>query len=214
MSRVMRWIGETPNAVLLAVQIAGVLLYPFMEVSRPGRALFSLFSMLVLVLAVVAVRATPALTWVAILIGVPLVMLTAFETADRLPDDWETVSALLHSAFYFYAVYALIRYLFDDSHVTRDEIYAIGAAFTVAAWAFTYLYVGAQLIWPGSFGPQRSWMDLLFLSFTTLTSTGLSDITPVLPNARSFVMMEQIAGLMYVAFVMARMVALTVRRFP
>lgn len=44
---------------------------------------------------------------------------------------------------------------------------------------------------------------MLFLSFTNLTSVGLSDITPVLPHARSWVMIEQVAGLMYVALVIS-----------
>ena len=56
-------------------------------------------------------------------------------------------------------------------------------------------------------------MELLYLSFTTLTSVGLSDITPILPNARSFVMIEQVSGVMYVALVVARLVGLTIARF-
>jgi hypothetical protein len=73
------------------------------------------------------------------------------------------------------------------------------------------------VIWPGSFiaaiAPEapRTWFELLFLSFTTLTSTGLSDVIPVLPNARSVVMIEQVLGLMYVALVISRIVGLTLR---
>ena len=55
-------------------------------------------------------------------------------------------------------------------------------------------------------------MELLFLSVTTLTSTGLSDVVPVRPNARSFVMIEQIAGMLYLALVVARLVGLTIAR--
>ena len=46
-------------------------------------------------------------------------------------------------------------------------------------------------------------------TFTTLTSTGLSDVVPILPHARSLVMIEQVAGLMYVALVISRIVGLT-----
>ena len=60
----------------------------------------------------------------------------------------------------------------------------------------------------------RSWMELLFLSFTTLSSTGLSDVIPVKASARSFVMIEQLAGLGYVAMVVSRLVALTVLGRP
>ena len=46
-------------------------------------------------------------------------------------------------------------------------------------------------------------MELLFLSFTTLTSTGLSDVIPVRPFARGVVMLEQLAGLAYVAMLVS-----------
>jgi hypothetical protein len=135
-------------------------------------------------------------------------------------DSIVLVSALLHAPLYLYVSYGMVRYVFGDEHVTSDEVYAVGAAFTVVAWGFAYVYSGAQVIWPGSFadagGPgDQTWFELLFLSFTTLTSTGLSDITPVLPNARSLSMVEQVTGVFYIAFVVARMVALTViRRRP
>jgi hypothetical protein len=103
--------------------------------------------------------------------------------------------------------------------VTRDEVFAVGAAFTVVAWGFAYVFAATQIIWPQSFiaavdpNAARTWMELLFLSVTTLTSTGLSDVVPVLPNARSFVMIEQIAGMLYLAMVVARLVGLTIARF-
>ena len=86
---------------------------------------------------------------------------------------------------YLYAAYALIAYMLADHEITRDELFAVGATFTLVAWAFAYLYTVCQAIDPGSFtaavDPQddRSWMELLFLSFTTLSSTGLSDVVPV-----------------------------------
>jgi hypothetical protein len=59
---------------------------------------------------------------------------------------------------------------------------------------------------------QRTWMELLFLSFTNLTSTGLSDVTPIKPFARGVVMIEQLGGLAYVAMLVSRLVGLTVMR--
>ena len=57
--------------MLLGVQLAGVLLYPFMEGAGAGRALFSLFGIVVLGLAVLAVRASPAFTWFSVMLGAP-----------------------------------------------------------------------------------------------------------------------------------------------
>ncbi len=58
----MQKVKNTPSAMLVFVQLAGVLLYPFTEASRAGRALFSMFGNIVLALAVLAVRRTPAVT--------------------------------------------------------------------------------------------------------------------------------------------------------
>jgi hypothetical protein len=213
-----RAVWEHPSAVLLAGQLLGVLLYPFMEQSAAGRSLLSLFSLVVLVLAVRAVRATPAWTWAALLVGLPVFALTileAFQPENRTILLW---SSVMHATFYFYTSYGLIRYMFKDRLVTADELFATGATFTVVAWAFAYVFVAVQVVWPGSFtaavdpASDRSWMELLFLSFTTLTSVGLSDVVPILAHARSLVMIEQVAGLMYVALVISRIVGLTLYR--
>jgi hypothetical protein len=207
-----------PSAILLIVQLVGVLLYPYFDDSPVGRALLSLFSLGVLVLAVRAIRATPAWTWVAILLGLPVVALTVLEALQHQNATIVLWSAILHAAFYSYTSFALLRYLFRDRFVTLDELWATGATFTVLAWAFAYVYVAAQVVWPGSFiaavdpSAPRSWVELLFLSITTLTSTGLSDVIPILPHARSLVMIEQVAGLMYVALVISRVVGLTLFR--
>jgi hypothetical protein len=55
-------------------------------------------------------------------------------------------------------------------------------------------------------------MELLFLSFTNLSATGLSDIVPITDHARSVVMIEQLAGLGYVALFVSRLVGLTLGR--
>ena len=53
-------------------------------------------------------------------------------------------------------------------------------------------------------------MELLFLSFTTLSGVGLGDIIPLLPMARALVMIEEFAGVMYLALVVSRLIALSV----
>ena len=208
---------EHPSAVLLAVQLVAVLAYPFFDDSPVGRAVLGVVGTAVVLIALWAVRRTPALSWVAVLLGGPAMVCTVLEAISPSTDAFVLGSALLHAPFYFYVSYGMIRYLFHDDKVTRDELYATGAAFTVVAWGFAYLYVAAQVIWPGSFtavegASERSWFELLFLSFTTLTSVGLSDVTPVLEHARSLVMVEQVAGVLYVALVVARLVGLTVAR--
>lgn len=127
------------------------------------------------------------------------------------------VGHLLLAVFYFYTAYGLVAYIFEDNFVTQDELFAVGAAFTVVAWGFAYLFVATQIIWPGSFASSTgeeilTWQELLFCSVANFTGVGLSDVTPVLPHAQSIVMVEQIGGVLYIAMVISRLVALTVTR--
>lgn len=216
MSR-LRTARDHPSAILLAMQLVAVLSYPFLDGSVAGRAVVGVVQMSVVLLAAWAVRRTPALSWVAVLLGGPAMVFTIFEALQPSTDWVVLVSALFHVPFYFYVSYAMIRYLFHDDKVTRDELYATGAAFTVVAWGFAYVYAAAQVIWPESFvgangESDQSWFELLYLSFTTLTSVGLSDIVPALDHARSLVMVEQVAGIFYVALVVARLVGLNAIR--
>ena len=212
--------------VLLVVQLAAILLYPSMETATLGewryfgKSLFGVVGLIVLFLAVRAVRATPALTWIAAVIGIPVVVLTVAEAVWPESEAVAFWSSSLHAVFYFYTGYALLRYMFADNWVTKDELFATGATFTVVAWAFAYLYFAIQFVWPDSFTiygqdlpGMRSWYELLYLSITTMTSTGLSDITAVTPHARSFVLLQMISGMLYVALVVARLVGLTIARF-
>ncbi|HEX5427697.1 MAG TPA: ion channel [Pedococcus sp.] len=208
----------TPSGVLLMAQLLAVLAYPFAGDSDLGRALLSVFGLIVLAVAAYAVRATPALTWVAVLLGVPAVALSIAESVSPGNEMIVLASALVHAAFYAYTAYGLIRYLFDDTFVTRDEIFAVGANFTVVSWMFAYLFMAIQVVWPNSFAAyqgegQRTFLELLYLSFANLTSVGLSDVTGVLPMARSVIIIEQVAGVMYVALLIARVVGLTIARW-
>ena len=135
--------------MLLSVQLALILAYPFLEDFHLGSAVLGVLSMIAVGLAMWVVRSTPALTLIAVV------------------------------------------------------------------WGFAYVYLAVTNVWPGSIAPLGSdserFFELLFLSFTTLTSVGLSDIVPVDAHARSVVILEQVAGVLYVAMVISRLVAMRVR---
>ena len=215
MSQRIATIRQHPSGVLLAAQLVAVLAYPFTGDTPAGRAVLGVFGTFVLAVAVWAVRATPALTWIAILLGIPVVVFTVLEGLYPGSGMIRLWSSVLHALFHGYTAYGLVRYLFDDTFVTRDEIFAVGANFTVVAWGFAYAFMAVQVVYPGSFvsfqgeGVQN-FPNLLFLSFATLTSVGLSDILPVLPHARSVALVEQVVGVLYVAMIISRVVSLTV----
>jgi len=214
---VLRLARRDPSAVLFAAQLASLLVYPALEGRGTGRALFSVLGIAILGLVVLAVRASPVLTWIGFLLGAPASLLLLAQAITG-SDDLLPYSSACEAVLYFYAAGGLIAYMLADHEITRDELFAVGATFTLVAWGFAYVYTVCQAIAPHSFtaavdpNDDRTWVELLFLSFTTLSSTGIGDVVPIRPFARSLVMFEQLVGIGYVAMVVSRLVGLTVMR--
>lgn len=211
MRRQIRFVRHTPCFTLLLVQLLGVVLYPFLPSSSLGRTMFAGFGIVVLILTMRALRATPYFSWFSALVFGPAVLLLAV-SALTSNDTVFAVSAGFESALYFYAGVSMLAYMLKDDDVTVDEMFAIPAVFTLFAWAFAYLFVVVQHVNPGAWGDPQGWMELLFLSFTTLSGTGLSDIVPLTGHARSVIMLEQLSGIFYIAMVVTRLVALRAHR--
>ncbi|HSW14947.1 MAG TPA: potassium channel family protein [Solimonas sp.] len=206
-----------PSAFLLAAQLLSLVLYPLFDSLPGGRIVFGAFGLLVLVLAVWVVNRSPALNWIAWSLAVPA-FVSSLLAALLEHDGLLVLSSLLEAALYFYAAGALIAYMMGDSRVTSDELFAAGATFTLLAWGFAYLFVVCQAWFPDSFAGMRDpaeprrWLELLFLSFTTLSAVGLGDVIPMRPEARVLVMLEQFAGIGYIAVVVSRLIGLTILR--
>src|SRR4051812_4592810 len=214
-SRLVRFPANNPSAALLFVQILSLLLYPLLQDTAVERGIFRVIGLLVLGAALYVVKRGPWLTGFAVILALPVVVLSIWLALD-FDVRTQAVAAALSAAFYFYAAGSLIAYMLEDESASVDELFAAGATFTLLAWAFAYVYVVCQAVLPGSFGAlvgsgnPRTWMELLFLSFTTLSGVGLGDIIPLLPMARALVMIEEFSGVMYLAVVVSRLIALSV----
>ncbi len=205
-----------PSAILLLVQLLGMLLYPFIESTEAGRIAFNVFGIVVLGITTSMVRRTPGLAWISAGIAVPAIALLAAQLLFHLPQllPW---SAALEALFYFYAAGSLIAYMMGDRHATTDELFAAGATFTLLAWGFAYLFILTQMLQPGAFAAAvnsadpRTWTELMYLSFALLSSTGIGDVIPLTAHARALASVEMFVGLMYLAAVVARLIGLTLQ---
>ena len=217
MTKVHTYLIRYPSASLLFVQLLGIVLYPFMGQLSQGRAIVGAFGIVVLAMSLRMVRSSPTIQWIAFTQAACILALTV-----AVEYEYSTLLAVLlagmESSFYFYAAGGLIAYMMEDLRASTDELFAVGATFTLLAWAFAHAFSVCQLLLPGSFtaavnpDAARTWVELLYLSFTVLSGVGLSDILPLKPFARALVMLEQFAGVMYIGLVVTRLVTLTVRQ--
>src|SRR5690606_35891406 len=130
--------------------------------------------------------------------------------------DHPMIQVIAHgfeAAAYFSAAYGLLRYMFEDRYLTRDELFAAAAVFTLLAWGFAFLYNICQLLVPVSFHNSniaglQTWLDLLFLSFSLQSETGLSDLMPMSGPARVLAMLQMFFDVMYLALIVSQISAL------
>lgn len=112
------------------------------------------------------------------------------------------------------AIYGLLRYMFADQFLTKDELFAAGAVFTLLAWAFAYAYHICQLVAPNSFSNSlaenqiESWLNILFYSFSLQSATGLSHLLPMRPAVKVISIVQMFVSVMYIAIVVSRLFSL------
>lgn len=206
-----------PSAFLLLVQLLNLAIFPLLGPEGSGRVIFGAFSAMVVVLAVWVVQRTPATNWFAWLVAAPAFALSLMSVLLQ-SDGILLWSSAFEALLYFYAAGSLIAYMLSDHVVTRDELFAAGATFTLFAWGFAYAYVLCQALDPGSFAgsvaPERprTWLELLFMSFSVMSGVGIGDVVPIRPPARVLVMLEMVVGVGYLATVVARLIGLTIIR--
>ena len=210
-------LGFPPSAFLLMAQLLLLILYAVFDDLYSQHALISAFSVVVLVLIVWVVNHRPAIAWLTWTLAIPSFVLSLL-SAVFINTSLQIWLSLLQAALYFYAAGSLIAYMMGDEQVTVDELFAVGATFTLLAWGFAYLYLVCQTWIPDSFvsgvilDRPLTFIEFLFLSFTNLSSAGLSDIVPSSAWARVLMMLEQLVGVGYVAIVVSRLVGLTIQR--
>lgn len=202
-----------PSAWLLSLQAIILVLSVLTRDDVTYRTITWILGALVLLVIAKVIRRTPMFT----ILGLSFVggaLLFSFLIVLGFHDPIiQVIAHCFEAAAYFSAAYGLLRYMFADRYLTKDELFAAGAVFTLIAWGFAFLYSVCQLLVADSFiKPDvvglQSWIDLLFLSFSLQSATGLSDILPISPLARMFAILQMFFGVMYLALIVSRLIAL------
>lgn len=206
---------QLPNLFLLLALISQVVLYPLLQTQAHGKAALAAVDWVILVLALRAARASGAQSRLGYVLLVPAMALNAVVAFWPGPVLL-ILSFVFQAAFHAFVIVCLLRYILLDDDMTLDELYAAASLYVLMAFAFSFVLAGVEQLSPGSFyinpannpDGQVGWWDLVYFSFTCLTSVGFGEITPVSDFARSVVMVEQMSGVLFLAIVISRLISL------
>ena len=180
-----------------------------LEPTPRGRMLVNAITLLMDVSAVAAVGRTRVSFVLACLLAILAMLFLVRAINDESPAHL-LVSWTFSGALYAVTIGYLMRYVFRRDVMTADKLYGAAASYLMLGVLWAYLYAIAGYLQPGSFGFGGNAMsppliDLVYFSFTTLTSTGFGDFTPLLRGVRALCVLEQLTGALFLAILIARL---------
>jgi hypothetical protein len=97
--------------------------------------------------------------------------------------------------------------------MTSDKLYGSVASYLLIAIFWAQLHGLIQYFYPGAYAlggtPKNlDTMDLIYFSFTALTTAGFGDIAPASIQSRFLTILEMVTGVMYVAILIARLIGI------
>jgi len=196
---------------LFTVLVGVLFVHPYLaEGSRDF--LLSLLVALIPAMAVVALVDQRAMVVVGIILGIPATLAILNDSLGGVfGSGWLVL--LLPLAFYGFATTVICYHVLTEPRVGVDTL--LGAICGYLMLGFTWSGAYGVLISqePASFytthsGEHAVVSDLFYFSFVTLTTLGYGDIVPVTAKAQSLAMMEAITGVLYLAVLVSRLVAM------
>jgi hypothetical protein len=125
--------------------------------------------------------------------------------------------------FFSYLVFHILADVLRGHRLTTEKIIGAVVAYLLIGMTWSLAYMLVEVVQPGSFrvpedvaallasNPRESpWSIFVYYSFVTLTTLGYGDITPVGTMARTLSWMESVVGPLFLAILIARLVAIQV----
>lgn len=194
---------------LFLALLALLISLPFLAETAHGRLILTLVNVAVLLTAVAAVGRSRFSFVIALFLVLPALAFRFLALDMNLPG-YLALSWGFNAAFYAFTLGDLLHYVLRRDLMTADKLYGAVAAYILVAILWANLHGVLQYFYPGAYSlggtPKTLDMaELIYFSFTALTTAGFGDITPVLIQSRFLTIIEMVAGVMYVAILIARL---------
>jgi len=210
-----RPLGRFRSVELLIALSVLIFTFPLIEASAISGILESVLFSIVLLSALLAIANRKVVVISALILVVPTLVARWIHLyrPDIVPVEIFLIGGIL---FVLFAVWNLLRFVLTAPQVNLDILCASISAFILLGLVWTFAYWLVADLNPKAFSfnivddPDRTMagFNSFYFSFITLCTVGYGDITPVGKVARMLAATEAMTGLLYVAVLIARLVAL------
>jgi hypothetical protein len=205
--------GEGGYLILLCSLASLLIAGPLAPRIPSGGWFLSLFVTFVLMASVWAVaRSTRQVVAVAVILVVLLVDRWIAVAGGRWLDEATGMALML--VFFAWVAGILARDVFTRrSRINADVIYGGVNVYLLIGLAYASAHQALAELKPAAYDgldATATLTDAIYFSFVTLTTLGYGDILPLTPGARLLAYSEALLGQLYIAILLARLVAMQI----
>lgn len=212
LSEVTIWFKKEKFTFLLFSIFVNTLAAPFFAPLLHQEVFTRISFLIVLLTAVFAVGSEKKHRWPMLTIAFLCALVLGIKIVLK-NDQILLLDTLIRVLFCGCLLVMITGHFYQCQRVTRDIISAALIGYVLLTMMWSNLYILIELIYPNSFSVSH---DILmadasifrYFSFVTITTLGYGDISPVTSQARNITVLEALVGQMYVAILIARLVAI------
>jgi len=179
------------------------------EDTKFGYLVLNTVSSIVFILGVYAVGRDKKHLIILIILGLPWVF-----------SEWaftKSSQTIFASILFFLSVTVTIgNHILNSRKITADTLYGAVCVYLLLGLLWVTVYGGIEYFSPGAVFVSNysgdsgsiSTNELLYYSYTTLTTLGYGDIISTTPLARILSVLEAITGELFIAFLVARLISM------
>ena len=207
----LRWIRTYRYSFLFVAILAQFLLRPLFE--KGMQLVVPFLSLLVVVTVLFTLDLRKAVFLACLAVGTLSTTLYILGRALHVSPSGQTnfvIFALcIDMLFLSFVIYVLLVKIFSEKKVTRDTIKGGISVYFLFGYFCAYVYSLLVLLNPEAISfsmPKVEFSNIIYFSFTTLTTLGYGDITPSTWMTRNLTILESSIGQIFIAVLIARLV--------
>lgn len=200
-----------PDLLLLLSLVLVILAYPVLDHGIFRRLILGVLDFLPVLVATVRLSRLKGWAWSSVLLMLTAVILSIVSMLSPSPVvigmKWSVLTV-----FYALTVVGLFSYLRSARSVASAHLYTAVSVYLLIGITWFALYNAIDTVTPGSIVRNSGVTtdpstDLLYFSLVTLSTVGYGDIVAVHPEIRMLAALEAIAGVLYIAIMVAILVS-------
>jgi hypothetical protein len=205
------WSEDRSLTVMLLLLLLFIfILIPFISPGHDGQILLKIIYSVILFTGILSVSKHK--TFVRVISILAVIGLSASWSGEITSTRFMVIAndsgAILFN--FFFAIAILIK-TFQPGDITIHRIVGSIVVYLLLGLIFCYSFHAVYLLaGPTTFNniKESGLKEFLYFSFTSLTTMGYGDITPVHPMARSLANLEGLIGQLYPAILIARLISM------